>query len=205
MKEKFKKLGGHQIEDVGKYLQDYLKKYPQTSVYIGTDSSYGKGRVTYCTVIAMYDEIRKDGVHYIFKRVKEDGKIDLFLRMWREMEKSVEVAEYLEVELEGFLKRYSIEDLMVMKNYEGGYFKVHQTKLCVIDMDVNPVLGDGKNLSNVAYESIRGTLMANGYRARFKGQGDAGAWSASVSADHLLGKRKGSNKNQKKKKMRKAA
>lgn len=205
MKNRFKKFGGAEIEDVGAYLREYLSRYPQTSVYVGTDSSAKRGKVSYATVIALYDEIRKDGVHFIFKRDREEGKIDLFTRMWREMEKSVEVAEYLEVELEGHLKRYTIEDLMVMRNYEGGYFKVHQTKLCVIDMDVNPVLGGGKNLSNVAYESIRGTLMGSGYRARFKGQGQAGAWSASYAADLLCKPNKRTSKGWKKKKLRRAA
>ena len=205
MKSRFKKFGGAEIEDVGAYLREYLSKYPQTSVYVGTDSKQKPGGVLYATCICLYDEIRKDGVHFIFKREKEEGRIDLFTRMWREMEKSVEVADYLETELEGHLKRYTIEDLMVMKNYDGGYFKIHQSKLCVIDVDVNPEPGGGKNLSNVAYETIRGTLIGMGYRARFKGEGEAGAMAASSAADVLCNKNKRSNKGWKKKKLRRAA
>lgn len=204
MKEKFKKLGGEQIADVGAYIRDYLKVYPQTSIYVGTDSISKRGKVNYATVIALYDEIRKDGVHYIFKRDKEIGKVDIFSRMWREVEKSIEVAEYLEIELDGHLKRHTIEDLMVMKNPAGGYYKVNQNKLCVIDVDINTDPGGGKNKSYVAYEAAKGWLVGLGYRARFK-QENSSPWAANVCAD-LVCKSMGPRRERKlKKNLRNAA
>lgn len=182
MKEKFKKFGGHQILDVGEYLREYLKRYPQTSVYVGTDSIMKRGKVQYATIIAMYDEVRRDGVHYIFKRDKELGKLDIFSRMWREVEKSVEVADFLELELDGYLKRYSIEELMVMKKPTGGYYKVNQNKLVTIDVDINPDEGGGKNKSNIAFEASKGYLTGLGYRCRFKTEG---AWAANCAADMI--------------------
>ena len=179
MKEKFKKFGGHQILDVGEYLREYLKKYPQTSIYVGTDSMMKRGKVQYATIIAMYDEVRRDGVHYIYKRDKEIGKLDIFSRMWREVEKSEEVASYLESELEGHLKRLDIEDVMVMKNPMGGYYKGNQTKLVTIDVDINPDEGGGKNKSNIAFEASKGYLTGLGYRCRFKPH----AWAATCAAD----------------------
>lgn len=184
MKNKFKKLGENTIDDVGAYLRKYLTDYPQTSIFVGSDSKCKGGKVLYATVIALYDEIRKDGVHYIFKRDREVGKIDIFSRMWKEMEKSLEVAEYLEVELEGYAKRLSIEDLMVMKNPAGGYYKVHQNKLVTIDVDVNTHDGDGKNQSHIAFETIKGYLVGLGYRARFKdANSGVSPWAANVCAD----------------------
>ena len=197
MKNRFKKFGEFQIEDVGAYLRDYLRNYPpgqaQPSIYVGTDSTSKRGKVNYATVIALYDEVRKDGVHYIFKRDKEVGKLDIFSRMWREVEKSLEVAEYLETELEGHLKRYSIEDLMVMKNPAGGYYKVHQNKLVTIDVDINPTLGGGKNKSHVAYEAAKGYVVSMGYRERFKPH----SWAANCCADLLckgIGKKRTGSK-----------
>lgn len=181
MESKFKKFGGEEIPNVGEYIRNYLKTYPQTSIYIGTDSTSKRGKVSYATVIAMYDEVRKDGVHYIFKREREIGKLDLFSRMWREVEKSIEVAEYLEVELEGHLKRYSIEDLMVMRNPDGGYYKVHQNKLVNIHVDINPLEGGGKNKSHVAFEAAKGYLFGLGYRANFK----PNSWCSTSAADML--------------------
>lgn len=197
MKNRFKKFGDIQIDDVGQYLRDYLKNYPQDrpqpSIYVGTDSTSKRGKVSYATVIALYDEFRKDGVHYIFKRDREVGKLDVFSRMWREVEKSLEVAEYLEVELEGHLKRYTIEDLMVMKNPAGGYWKVHQDKLVTIDVDINPLDGGGKNKSHVAYEAAKSTLTGYGYRCRFK----PWSWAANCCADLLckgIGKKRSGSK-----------
>jgi len=179
MKSRFKKFGGEEIPDVGEYLRAYLKKYPLTSVFVGTDSMSKRGKVSYATVIALYDEVRKDGVHYIFKRDKEIGKLDIFSRMWREVEKSIEVAEHLEVELEGHIKRLDIEDLMVMRNPAGGYYKVHQNKLVTIDIDINPTDGGGQNKSFVAYEAAKGYVVGLGYRERFKPH----CWAANVCAD----------------------
>lgn len=196
MENKFKKFGGEEIANVGQYLREYLAKYPRTSIYVGTDSKSKKGGVVYATIIAMYDEIRKDGVHYIFKREREIGKLDIFSRMWREVEKSVEVAEYLEVELEGHLKRYDIEDLMVMRNPAGGVYRPNQNKLVAIDVDINPTLGDGKNLSNVAYEAAKGYVVGLGYRERFKPH----AWASSCGADMLCKPSRKRSKSGKKKK-----
>lgn len=193
MKNRFKKFGGEEIPDVGEYLREYLSKYPQTSVYVGTDSMSKRGKVSYATCISCYDHERKDGVHYIFKRDSELGKLDVFSRMWREMEKSVEVAEYLEAELEGHLKRFSIEDLMVMRNPAGGYWKVNQDKLCHIHVDINPEDGGGKNRSHVAFEAAKGYLTGLGYRASFKPD----SWAATCAADLLckgVGKKRSGNK-----------
>lgn len=187
MKNKFKKFGGSEIPDVGEHIRQYLKLYPQTSVYVGTDSKVKGGKISYATIIAMYDEVRKDGVHYIFKRDSEPGKLDLFSRMWREVEKSVEVADYLEVELEGHLKRYSIEDLMVLKNPAGGYYKMNQTKLVMIDVDINAEPGpDKENRSNIAYSAAKGFLVGLGYRTRFKNERvGCVPWAANCAADTI--------------------
>lgn len=195
MRDKFKKFGGEQIPDVGQYIRDYLKVYPQTSVYVGTDSVSKRGKVSYATVIALYDEIRKDGVHYIFKRDKEIGKLDVFSRMWREVEKSLEVGEYLEIELEGHLKRCSIEDLMVMRNPAGGYYSVNQNKLVTIDIDISPTSGGGKNKSYVAYDAAKSTVIGYGFRERFKPH----CWAANCCAD-LVAKGMGQKKERKNRK-----
>lgn len=197
MKNKFKKFGGNDIPDVGEHIRNYLKLYPQTSVYVGTDSKVRGGKIVYVSVIAMYDEIRKDGVHYIFKRDTEHGKLDVFSRMWREMEKSVEVADYLEIELEGHIKRYTIEDMMVLKNPAGGYYKMNQTRLVGIDMDINAQPGpDKRNKSNVAYLAVKGYLVGLGYRTRFKNEREGCVpFAANVCADMICNRQKKSSKS----------
>jgi predicted RNase H-related nuclease YkuK (DUF458 family) len=69
MNNKFKKLGGEEIEDFAEYLKKYLKKYPNSSVIVGTDSETRRFEFEYVTVVALYDMDKKDGVHYFFSRV----------------------------------------------------------------------------------------------------------------------------------------
>jgi predicted RNase H-related nuclease YkuK (DUF458 family) len=197
LKNSFKKIGmGSVIPDIGEYLREYLKRYPETSVYVGTDSVYyQRGFAVYITVVALYDEVRKDGVSYIFKKDEEHGKIDTFTKMWNEITRSVDVAELLEVELDGHVKRYDIEELMVMKRPEGGLYKVNQNKLVTIDVDVNPEDGDGRNKSNVAYEAAKGYLLGLGYRARFKPY----AWAAQSAADFLVDRERKRQRSKQKK------
>jgi len=205
MKFTFKKLGGSVIEDLGQYLRDYLAEYPDTSVYVGTDSQTGGAWTRFVTVVALYDEIRKDGVHYVFTKIAEKREKDTFSRMWKEVEMSMEVAEYLETALEGHIARLSPEDVLAIKKAEmekpvnerdpsKSSLGPHQTKLVNIDVDINPELGGGHNKSNVAYVAAKSYVTGMGYRVRFK----PWSWASSCAADMQL--KKGSGKRRRKKK-----
>lgn len=166
----FYKFGGKEkISDVGKYLRDYLKKYPETSIYVGTDSAEKVPTDIYATVIAMYDEVRKDGVHYIFKKSRFK-RCDIFTKMYQEAQLSLEVADFLEKELDGYIPRWTNEKLISSK------FATHQNKFVTIDVDINPKKNED---SNVAYEAVKALLVGNGYRCRFKNQ----SWAANCAAD----------------------
>lgn len=204
MKFTFKKLGGSVIEDLGQYLREYLAEYPDTSVYVGTDSQTAGAWTRFVTVVALYDEIRKDGVHYVFTKTTEKREKDTFSRMWKEVEMSMEVAEYLETALEGHAKRLTPEEVLAIKAAElekpvrdrdpaKVTLGAHQTKLVSIDVDINPELGGGHNKSNIAYVAAKSTLTGMGYRVRFKPY----AWSASVAADFRLKKGSGGRRKRK--------
>ena len=185
MKEyKFRKFGGSLIADVGVYLRDYLTKFPNTSIFVGTDSDNKRGKTNYATVVAMYDLDRRDGVHYIFCRDKTPKEHVIFSRMLQEVQRSLDLADYLEIELEGFVNRISSEDVSKMRDENNNLYQSHQTKLCVIDVDINPLDGNGHNKSHKAFDAARSWLVGSGYRARFKPH----SWSASVSADLICGR-----------------
>lgn len=182
----FKKLGGEIITDIGAYAQAYLTSFPDTSVYVGTDSIQSGHFTKYVTVVAFYDETRRDGVHYLFSRDSTKRERDLFTRMWKELEMTLAVAEVLEKELEGYVRRFKPEELVKMRDATCLPYAPNQTKLVNLDIDINPDLGQGRNKSNVAYMSAKGYLTGLGYRARFKPH----AWAATCAADMMCKKKK---------------
>lgn len=88
----FKKVDGTPIE-ASKYTLSILKLEPAVDIHIGTDSQNNGLYTTYSTVIAYRKGLR--GVHYIFNRERTPRIDDVFSRLWREAEKSIEVAEWL--------------------------------------------------------------------------------------------------------------
>jgi|TARA_R110000851_G_scaffold270161_2_gene422839 predicted RNase H-related nuclease YkuK (DUF458 family) len=190
MKEyKFKKFGGEFIDDVGAYLREYLTKNPNISIYVGCDSVNRRNHTMYAVAICMYDTVRKDGVHYIFARKKSKKERVIFTRMWKEVEKSVEVSEYLEKELDGYIKRHTPEDLVNMRDENLEFYSANQDKLVIIDVDINSDRGGGHNKSNVAFEAARSYTTGLGYRTRFKGNKVGASPFAANSAADLIAKR----------------
>ena len=57
--EGFKLFGGSQIEDVGKYVLDYVTKYPETMVFIGTDSTQLRKITLYATSLFTISSLLK--------------------------------------------------------------------------------------------------------------------------------------------------
>jgi len=159
MERVFKKFGGDVINDLGKYVREYLEINPDETIYIGCDSDVRRNgrKVMYADVVAFYDNDRNNGVHYIFNRelvrgnqikIKktgnkaEDKKMHrkaltsaIFQRIWEEVERLEKLGEYFERELEGHYKRKTPEELVKM-----GYGP-HQTKLVDLDLDINPSAG----------------------------------------------------------------
>jgi predicted RNase H-related nuclease YkuK (DUF458 family) len=154
MKDKFKKFGGEVIEDLGQYIRSYLKKYPGTSLYVGGDSVERGRQILYTTVVAFYDELKKDGVHYVFNKefapnermwvprtgdrdidkaaVKAAKEANVYNKIYGEVERVLALGQYLEVELEGVVRRKSTDELIRL-----GY-SPHQNRLIDVDVDINP-------------------------------------------------------------------
>lgn len=154
MKNKFKRFGGEVIEDLGEYIRSYLNRFPGTSLYIGADSVERGRQILYTTVVAFYDEFKRDGVHYIFHKelapnarmwvertgnkdidkaaVKAAKEANVYNKIYGEVERVLELGLYLETELEGVVRRKSIDELVNL-----GYSS-HQNRLIDIDVDINP-------------------------------------------------------------------
>lgn len=149
----FKKFGGETVSDIGEYIRQYLKRFPGTTIYIGTDSLERGKQILYVTVVAFYDEFRRDGVHYIFSKeyapndrlwvektgdrakdkvlLKAAKEANVYNKIWGEVERALYLGEYLEQELEGFVKRKGMEELIDLGH------SPHQNRLVALDIDIN--------------------------------------------------------------------
>jgi len=144
------------IEDAVTYTIEYIQKYPNVNVYVGTDSDDNRDATVHATTICF--EHPGKGVHVIFKRVhlKRFKLEELNLKLMKEVELSLEIANQLR---DAFAENDIYKDITV-------------------DCDVNP---DNLHNSNCAYNASTGWVIGSGYKVRTKPE----AWAASRAADLL--------------------
>lgn len=88
----FKTINGKPV-NVVKHTLEVLKKNPTIQIHIGTDSQNNGEFTTYSTVIAY--RFNNNGVHYIATKRRQSKIVDLWTRLWKEAEDSIEIAEWL--------------------------------------------------------------------------------------------------------------
>ena len=88
----FKDIKGNRIDPVAHTLE-IIKNYPNAEVHIGTDSQNIGKQTRYTTVIAY--RLGTRGVHYILGKAQITIIRDMWTRLWKEAEKSIDVAEWL--------------------------------------------------------------------------------------------------------------
>lgn len=163
---KFKNVDGKKVSNIGEYIINYLKKNEgeDIRIYVGTDSQ--PSSCVYVTVIVLYKEGK--GGHLLYYKEKLDTRKANTDRLFKELQMSYQIAEYLEVALDGMYQRID-----------------PNKKLVDIDIDFNPEPGDdGRNVSNQVYKSGVGWMEGCGYRVRAK----PFAIAASCVADHFANK-----------------
>ena len=137
MKWKFKSLTNGKEIDLIPYVKDKLNEANDIKMYIGTDSQ-NVGEVTvYATVIVFH--IGNSGGHVIYSTKRIPKIRDRFTKLWKEVEDSVELAQYLEA---------------------NGIEKPHY-----IDLDFNP---DPRWGSNNVLRSALGYVESLGFTPRCK-------------------------------------
>ena len=88
----FKNIKGERIDPIAHTLK-ILKDYPNVQIHIGSDSQNAGKKTRYATVIAYRYGSR--GVHYILSKKNEALLKDMWSRLWKEAEMSIDVAEWL--------------------------------------------------------------------------------------------------------------
>lgn len=134
---RFKSLTNRKEVDLIPYIQDFLSKNKDTILYIGCDSQNIKNSTVYAIVVVLYNMGK--GGHVLYTRINLPRIPDRFTRLWKEVEYSIEIAEYL--------KEHKIQ------------------KPDFIDIDLNP---DPKYQSNQLLRAALGYVEGMGYKARCK-------------------------------------
>ena len=87
-----KNIKGDKLDPV-QHTIEVLKNYPYAEIHIGTDSQNINKQTYYTTVIAY--RLGTRGVHYIFNKSNRKLITDMWTRLWKEAELSIDVAEWL--------------------------------------------------------------------------------------------------------------
>jgi predicted RNase H-related nuclease YkuK (DUF458 family) len=146
MKRVFKSLGNNKVVDLVPYLKEKLKEREDISIYIGTDSQNVVDKTIYACVIVLH--YGRNGGHVIYTKQKFDKISDRFTKLWKEVEISIEVAQFLDL---------------------------HGIHATYIDIDLNP---DPKYKSNTVLRSAIGLVESMGYDARCKPSAIAASYCA---------------------------
>ena len=132
----FKSLGTRKEVDLVPYLRDALSGESKIALYVGTDSQNIGDYTHYAAVIVLHYE--RNGGHVLYTQEKIPRIRDRFSRLWREVEVSMEVADFL-------------RDNGIEATY--------------IDIDLNP---DPIYRSNSVLRAALGFVESKGYSARCK-------------------------------------
>ena len=88
----FKDIKGRPVDPVSRTLE-VIKNYPYAEIHIGTDSQNLTKQSRYTTVIAY--KLGSRGVHYILSKTHLPQVLDMWKRLWKEAELSIDTAEWL--------------------------------------------------------------------------------------------------------------
>jgi predicted RNase H-related nuclease YkuK (DUF458 family) len=88
----FKDINGRAVDPVSRTLE-VIKNYPYAEIHIGTDSQNINKQSRYTTVIAY--KLGSRGVHYILSKSQLPLMRDMWKRLWKEAELSIDTAEWL--------------------------------------------------------------------------------------------------------------
>lgn len=88
----FRDIHGKPIDPI-KHTLEVIKNFPYVEIHIGSDSQNIGKQTKYATVIAY--RLGSRGVHYILSKSKVPIITDMWTRLWKEAEMSLDTAEWL--------------------------------------------------------------------------------------------------------------
>ena len=136
---KFKRLTDRATVNLAEYLKEYIEQVGSENIrlYIGCDSQNKSEWTSYATTVVLH--IGNTGCHVLYQRERVRPRInDFWTRLWKEVERSVEVALYLQE---------------------------HGIEVDNIDLDLN---ADPNMRSNKLVSAARGYVESLGIKANIK-------------------------------------
>lgn len=133
----FNILHSNKKVNVESYVKQYFEQNPSAQIMIGCDSQNKGSDTIYGLVLVLY--IEGKGGHVLYKKNRLERIRERWMRLWKEVELSVELANYL---------------------VEQGLPKARW-----IDIDLNP---DPRFKSNDVIRAAVGLVESMGYQARTK-------------------------------------
>jgi len=156
MKINFQKINGEKIDNVAKYVKDYINADTMTSefqIMVGCDSLPKRFiGATYVTVVCIYRVGR--GAHIVFSRESRVQTYSMKERLWGEVYRSVEVANDLS---------------------DNGILELKRVVKFEIHLDFNP---SERYESNVIHDEALGYLHALGFDAFAKPDSPAASFAS---------------------------
>jgi len=156
MKINFQKINGEKIDNVAKYVKDYINADTMTSefqIMVGCDSLPKRFiGATYVTVVCIYRVGR--GAHIVFSRESRVRTYSMKERLWGEVYRSVEVANDLS---------------------DNGILELKRVVKFEIHLDFNP---SERYESNVIHDEALGYLHALGFDAFAKPDSPAASFAS---------------------------
>jgi predicted RNase H-related nuclease YkuK (DUF458 family) len=146
MEHVFRSLSNEKVVDLIPYLKEKIASADDIKIYIGTDSQNIGGKTVYASVIVLHYGNR--GAHVVYSKTKVDRIRERFAKLWREVEISMEVAQYL---------------------------RENDINATYIDIDLNP---DPRYGSNNVLRAALGFVESMGYVARCKPDALAASYCA---------------------------
>ena len=135
MEKRFKRLADHRYVDLVPYMLNRITD--DVKIYIGADSQNIGEKTHYATVIVLH--YGNSGGHVLYNKQIVPRVHDSFIRLWKEVEDSIEVALYL-----------SDQGL---------------PRATYIDLDLNP---DPRYQSNTVLRAAMGYVESLGFKPRIK-------------------------------------
>jgi len=93
----FRVMHSGSIIDLDSHVIEVLKNYPDSQLFVGTDSQNITHKTVYVTTIVFRYPQR--GAHVVYYKHVQPRIWDMWTRLWKETEKSIELADYLRQEL----------------------------------------------------------------------------------------------------------